>query len=266
MSDRPIRVCLYSPADMNLVIGSSIWVQAAAETFHAGPNVEVTIPLRSLERRRLLTDALRRLPRVRLVDPRRQRRWVPPSGLYSTEALDLIEALDREQPFDAIVLRSFPYCLAAIRRPQIRDRLWSTYILEPERDIEDPAHVADLTAIAEASQYVVVQSEEMRALFEAAVPAGRGRTIILPPAVPPPGSAGVPAGIAPVARRLFYAGKFHPFYPVPAMIDALETLRPAYPDLEFDVIGDQIFRPADDRAWGDDLERRFRHTPGLRWH
>ena len=266
MSDRPIRVCLYSPADMNLVIGSSIWVQAVAEVFHAGPRVHVTLPLRSLERRRLLTDALRRLPRVELVDPRRQRRWVPPSGLYSTEALDLIEALHRENPFDAIVLRSFPYCLAAIERPAIRERLWSTYVLEPERDIEDPAHVAQLRAIAEASRYVVVQSEEMRALFEAAVPAGRGKTIILPPAVPPPGSAGVSADIAPPARRLFYAGKFHPFYPVPRMIDFTEELRRDHPDLEFHVIGDQIFRPPGSRAWGDDLERRLRTTPGVVWH
>jgi glycosyltransferase involved in cell wall biosynthesis len=266
MSSRPIRVCLYSPADLNLVIGSSIWVQAVAETLHAGPRVHVTLPLRSLERRRLLTDALRRLPRVELVDPRRQRRWVPPSGLYSTEVLDLIEALHHEDPFDAIVLRSFSYCLAAIDRPALRDRLWSTYILEPERDIEDPAHVAQLTAIAGASRYVVVQSEEMRALFEAAIAAGRGKTIILPPAVPPPGSAGVPAGIAPPAPRLFYAGKFHPFYPVPRMIDFTEELRREHPGLEFHVIGDQIFRPAGSRAWGDQLERRLRTTKGVVWH
>lgn len=266
MTDLPIRVCLYSPADLNLVIGSSVWVQAVAEVLHAGPRVHVALPLRSLERRRLLTDAIRRLPRVELVDPRRQRRWVPPSGLYATEALDLIEALHREDPFDAILLRSFPYCLAAIERPALRDRLWSTYVLEPERDIEDPDHAAQLAAIAEASRYVVVQSEEMRALFEAAVPAGRGKTIILPPAVPPPGSDGVPSGIAPPTERLLYAGKFHPFYPVPTMIDFTEALRHDHPGFEFHVIGDQVFRPPGDRAWGDDLERRLRTTPGVTWH
>ncbi|MBI2776430.1 MAG: glycosyltransferase family 4 protein [Chloroflexi bacterium] len=260
------RVCLYSPADLNLVSGSSIWVQSVAETFHAGPDVEVVLPLRAPERRRLITDLLRRLPRVELVDPRRQRRFVPPTGLYSTEALDLIETLDREAPFDAIVLRSFPYCLAAIERPQIRDRLWSTYILEPERDIEDPAHVAQLAAIAEASRYVLVQSEEMRALFEAAVPAGRGKTIILPPAVPAPGSEGVPSSIAPIAQRIVYAGKFHPFYPVPRMIDFLEALRLEHPAFEFHVIGDMIFRLPDGHEWADELERRLTDTDGVVWH
>lgn len=260
------RVCLYSPADLNLVSGSSIWVQSVAETFHAGENVDIVLPLRAPERRRLITDLLRRLPRVELVDPRRQRRFVPPTGLYSTEALDLIETLDAEAPFDAIVLRSFPYCLAAIDRPGIRDRLWSTYILEPERDIDDPSHLAELTAIAEASRYVVVQSEEMRALFEAVVPAGRGKTIILPPAVPSTGANGALPDLPPVAPRLFYTGKFHPFYPVPRMIDFLEELRPEHPGLEFHAIGDQIFRPPDGHAWADELERRLTSTDGVVWH
>ena len=260
------RVCLYSPADLNRVIGSSIWVQSVAETFHAGPDVEVVLPLRAPERNRLITDRIRRLPRVTLVDPRRQRRFVPASGLYAAEALDLIETLHRERPFDAIVLRTFALCLAAIARPGLRACLWSTYVLEPERDITDPAHVADLTSIATASRYVVVQSEEMRALFEAAVPAGRGKTIILPPAIPPVGNEGAPATLPPPARRLFYAGKFHPFYPVPRMIDALEALRPDYPDLEFHAIGDEIFRPTGSEAWGDDLERRLTTTRGVVWH
>ncbi len=260
------RVCVYSPADLNLVSGSSIWVQAVAETFHAGPEVDVVVPLRAPERRRLITDAMRRLPRVQLVDPRRQRRFVPPTGLYSAEALDLIETLDRERPFDAIVLRSFTHCLAAIERPALRGRLWSTYVLEPERDVEDQAHVADLSRIALASRYVVVQSEEMRALFEAVVPAGRGKTIVLPPAVALPGADGVSARLPSPAQRLFYAGKFHPFYPVPRMLDFFTELRRDYPTLEFDVIGDMVFRAADGQAWADALEQRRTSSDGVIWH
>lgn len=260
------RVCLYSPADLNRVIGSSIWVQSVAETLHAGPDIDVVLPLRAPERSRLITGQIRRLPRVTLVDPRRQRRFVPATGLYAAEALDLIESLDREHPFDAIVLRTFALCLAAIARPAIRDRLWATYVLEPERDITDPSYLAELTAIATACRYVVVQSEEMRALFEAAVPAGRCKTIILPPAIPPIGTAGIPDAIPAPRDRLFYAGKFHPFYPVPRMIDFLETLRPDHPGLEFHAIGDEIFRPAGGESWGDELVRRLTTTEGVVWH
>lgn len=260
----PIRVCLYSPADLNLVSGSSVWVQAVAETLHAGERVGITIPLMAPERRTIITDLLRRLPRVELVDPRRQLRFVPPTGLYSTEILDLIEKLDREQRFDHILLRSFPYCRAALGRPALHGRLWSTYILEPERDVEDPEHLADLAAIAEASEYVVVQSEEMRALFEGLVPAGRGKTILLPPAVPPAG----PEGRAPAPRRerLIYAGKFHPFYPVTQMVGFLTELREEHPGLEFHVLGDQVFRSPAHAAWADELERALTTTDGVVWH
>jgi len=259
-----IRVCLYSPADLNLVSGSSIWVQAVAETLHAGERVHVTIPLQAIDRRPLITDMLRRLPRVELVDPRRQLRFVPPTGLYSTEILDLIEKLDRQRPFDHVILRSFPYCRAALARPRLRGRLWSTYILEPERDVEDPEHLVDLAAIADASEYVVVQSEEMRALFEALVPAGRGKSIILPPAVPPVG----PEGRTPAPRRerLIYAGKFHPFYPVTQMVGFLTELRATHPGLEFHVLGDQVFRSPAHAAWADELERALTTTDGVVWH
>ena len=261
------RVCLYSPADLNLVSGSSIWVESVAATLVAGQDIEVVLPLRAPERRRIITDQIRRLPRVELVDPRRQRRWVPPTGLYANEALDLVEKLDAERSFDAIILRSFASCLLAVRRAALRDRLWSTYIYEPERDIEDPSYVAGLTEIAQNTRYAVVQSEEQRALLEAAVPAARGKTIILPPAVPPASSGGDEVlRVAPVGRRLFYAGKFHPFYSVLRMVDFLEELRGETPDLELHVIGDQIFRLPNDSGWAGELEERLTSTEGVVWH
>jgi glycosyltransferase involved in cell wall biosynthesis len=262
MSARRLEVCLYSSANLNLMSGSSIWVQSVAEMLQAGLDLRVTMPLRCPERRRLITDPLRHLPGVDLVPPTRLRRYVPPTGLNTAEALDLIEALDRERHFDAIILRSFPTCRAALERPSLRGRIWSCYILEPERDIEDPAHLAELTAITEASERVLVQSEEMRALFEAVVPAGRGRTIVLPPAIPP---APADAAAAPFRRRLLYAGKFHPFYPVERMLDVLTILRPRWPDLEFHVIGDQFFRPPRD-DYADRLEQALATTPGVVWH
>ncbi|HMJ79849.1 MAG TPA: hypothetical protein VK592_02260 [Candidatus Dormibacteraeota bacterium] len=258
------RICLYSPADLNIVSGSSVWVQSVAAALASGPDVHVTIPLRCPDRRHLITDELRRLPGVDVVEPRRIRRFVPSEGLYLAEALDLIELLDREEPFAAILIRSFASCRGALDRQRLRSRLWSTYVLEPERDPDDRAHLAELGELAGASARVVVQSEEMRALFEALVPAGRGKTVILPPAVPPT-PPGADEG-APFRRRMLYAGKFHPFYPVPRMVDLFVELRAADPTLEFHVIGDQVFRPAGDQRYADELEHRLTTTAGVTWH
>ncbi len=257
------RIAFYSPANLNTMDGSSIWVQSVAETLGGLPAVQVVLPLKVPERRDLISGPLRSLAGVEVVPPERFRRRVPPSGLELDEVLDGLEALDREAPFAAFVVRSFEACLAASRRERFRGRLWSTYILEPERDLDSAAYLAEMTAIAEASAHVVCQSEEMRALFETVVPAGRGRTILLPPAIPDGVARADPA--SPVAR-LLYTGKFHPFYNVPETIDIFGDLRARRPGLEFHVVGDKIWRSPRDRTYALELEARLTGTPGLTWH
>jgi len=257
------RVLLYSPANLNVMDGSSIWVQSVAETFATGLDVQVVLPLKAPERRRLISGALRAVDRVEVLEPERFRPRVLPSGLDVEAVLDWVERLDRDQPFDVLAFRSFEVCLAAAARPALRDRLWSTYILEPERDIASAEYLEAMGRIASASEYVVCQSEEMRALIEHLVPGARGRTILLPPAIP----AAVPrADPARPARRLIYTGKFHPFYAVPELIDAFVQLRDRYPTLEFHAVGDKIWRTSEDHAYADALEARLGRTEGLAWH
>jgi glycosyltransferase involved in cell wall biosynthesis len=263
LPDAAIRVLLYSPANLNQVDGSTIWVDSVVQTLIVGPDVHVTVPLRSPVRRDLITGALGRRPRVELIDahPRIAARTL---GLTTTQALDLIERLDRGRPFDAILLRSFALCHRAIERPSLRGRVWSAYILEPERDPDDPTYRSEMAAIAAFSRWVVVQSEGMRELLESIVPDARGRTLLLPPAIP----AELPARVDPgrPVRRLLYTGKFHPFYPVDRLLDTFIGFQRRLPDLEFHIAGDKIVRLADDPAYAPALERRLRETPGVVWH
>jgi glycosyltransferase involved in cell wall biosynthesis len=185
-------------------------------------------------------------------------------GLSTTQALDLIERLDAMRPFEAIVLRSFALCQRAVERPRLRGRIWSCYILEPERDPDDPAYRSEMARIAEGSRHVVVQSEGMRELLESVVPAARGRTILLPPGIP----ADTPRLVSPdrPVPRLIYTGKFHPFYPVERLIEFFVDLRAEQPNLEFHVAGDKIMQPPHDPDYPARLERLLRTTPGLVWH
>ena len=257
------HVLLYSPANLNVMDGSSIWVQSVAETFAAGPDVRLVLPLKAPERRDLITGALRSLDRVEVLAPERFRARVPPSGLDLESVLDWVERLDREDRFDIFVLRGFEVCLSAAQRKTLRGRLWSTYILEPERDFGSSTYLAEMAAIADASEYVVCQSEGMRTMIEHLVPATRGRTILLPPAIPATVARADPAR---PMRRLVYTGKFHPFYPVPDLIGAFVPLRERYPGLEFHVVGDKIWRTPDDHAYADALEAQLAGTEGLAWH
>lgn len=255
------RVLLYSPADLNVIDGSSIWVESVAATLAVGPEVWVTVPLRVQEKRTLLTNALRRLDRVEVLPSTTiWRGTVAP--LDAAAALDWIERLDDEEPFDAFILRGFEMCLAALARPRFAGRLWSAYILEPERDAESPEYRAAMEAIAAFSRYVVAQTDQMRAATEERAAAARGRTILLPPAIP---SAGPRADDRPV-QRLIYTGKFAPFYPVPDLIDAFARLRAGRPDLEFHLVGDKLWRTADDHGYADALRSRVATVPGVVWH
>jgi glycosyltransferase involved in cell wall biosynthesis len=259
---RRIRVALYSPADLNVIDGSAIWVQAIAETLHVDPDVELTMPLKAQERRDVITRLLRQLDRVELV-PAPARGPSAVEGLTNEAALDVLERLDRQRHFDVILLRSFVLCRLAAERPRLRGRLWSAYVLEPEREIRSPIYRADLAAIADASARVLVQSEEMRALYEQLVPAAAERLALLPPAIPDEPAARAPGGIVP---RLIYTGKFHPFYPVGELIASFERLHRERPDLSFHVAGDKIHRPPDDPTYAPSLERALMGTPGLVWH
>jgi glycosyltransferase involved in cell wall biosynthesis len=257
-------VLLYSPANLNNVDGSTIWVDSVVQTLLVDPQVHVTLPLRAPQRRDVITGALRRLERVRLVDahPRLAGRSL---GLTTTQALDLIERLDRDRPFDAILLRSFQLCLRATERPSLRGRIWACYVLEPERDPDDPEYRRDMGRIAEASRHVVVQSEGMRQLLESVVAEARGRTIVLPPGIPDATSRRADAG-RPV-QRLVYTGKFHPFYPVERMIDFMTELRRGEaPDLEFHVAGDKFMDVEHDPGYASRLRHLLETTPGVVWH
>jgi glycosyltransferase involved in cell wall biosynthesis len=256
-------VLLYSPSNLNQVDGSAIWVRSVVDTLLVDPSIHVTLPLRAPVRRDVITGPLRALDRVELIDihPRIAARNL---GLSTTQALDLIERLDSMRGFDAIILRSFALCERAIERPRLRGRIWSCYILEPERDPDDADYRAAMARIAEGSKYVIVQSTGMRDLLERVVPAARGRTILLPPAIPadetPPTAPTRPV------QRLLYTGKFHPFYPVERMIDFLGELRRDHPDLEFHVAGDKFMRIDDDPEYPARLESKLRTTPGVVWH
>ncbi|MEO5940711.1 MAG: hypothetical protein ABIZ72_07005 [Candidatus Limnocylindrales bacterium] len=257
------RIVFYTPANLNVIDGSAIWVQSVCATLLVDGDTEVTLPLKVPERRDVVTSTLRALGRVHLVPPPDGTH--PTRGLTSDQVLDLIERLDREQPFDVILLRSFELCRAAIDRPSLRSRIWSCYFLEPERDPADPKHLADLALIVAGSAFAVCQSDEMRALLEALVPTAAGRTLLLPPAIPETPEVPRPDSNV-IVRRMLYTGKFHPFYPVGEMVRMLTALRVSMPELEFHVAGDKIRRMPDDPTYAPTLERELSTTAGVVWH
>ncbi len=253
---------LYCPSDLNLVDGSSIWVQSVVATLLTDPAVAVTLPLRRPERRTVITGGLRRMDRLEVI-PSSAGGRPDGYGMPTANLLDLVERLDRDRRFDAIILRSFDLARLAVDRAAIRGRLWSAYIVEPERDVDDPSHREAVRRIARGSRWLVAQTEPMRELTERVAPEVRGRVLLLPPGIPEP--VGPRVDPAQPRRHLFYVGKLHPFYAIPAVLDAHAVLRRADPELELEVIGDKIDGGTLGTGWASDVERRLRTSPGVSW-
>ena len=96
----PIRIALYGAIDMNLIDGSSVWLQSVAQVLAMVPDTEVTVLLRRPDERDVLTAPLRSDRRIELVEPTGSQ-----TRLSASKAVDELERLDAEHPFHLVLLR-----------------------------------------------------------------------------------------------------------------------------------------------------------------
>ena len=258
---RPIRIALYGDVNLNIIDGSAIWLVSLAETLHAGPRVDLTVLLKAPEQRSSVTAPLHRLEKARLVT-------APGAAgpLKPAQALDALESLDAEQRFDLFVVRGYALSREAARRPKLRGRLW-TYLTDiPQQAWAATAEDLDaLTRIAEASDRLLCQTEELRSHLEGLVAAASGKTILLPPMIPPEfmDERGRDLGSPP---KLFYAGKFAPLWGFLETVEQFRRLRSEIPDVELHVAGDKVHNPPEEPGYAPAVRAALEDTEGLVWH
>jgi glycosyltransferase involved in cell wall biosynthesis len=257
---RRVRLGLYAEVNMNLIDGSSVWVQSVGQTLTQIDGVEVTLLLRAPEQRDVLTAPLRASDQIELVPPEQFGHEHP---LDPEEALDALKRLDEERDFDHVLLRGAATCAEAARRRTFEGRLWS-YYLTPH-DFEPGQEIDQLRLIASASERVLCQTESIRELAIAAVPEHAEKLSLLPPMIP---------SFAQPTRRassdgdlkLVYAGKFAPEYYFLEVIDTFKRLLRTQPDAELHLIGDKIHNPPAEPGFKPAVESALAETENLIWH
>ncbi len=252
----PVKVALYGEVNMNLIDGSSVWVQSMAQMLTSLPWVEVTLLLRYPEERHVLTAPLRSHPRIELVDPGR-------AQLSPVNAMDDLERIDAERHFDIVLLRGERVTAEASRRDAFHGRLW-VYHLSESRPGSEADH---LRQIAKVSERILCQTEPIRALAEAAAPEHAGKMTLLPPMIPSPApSDPVPRAEREGPLKLFYAGKFAPEYHFMEMVETFKRLRRRHPEAELHLVGDKVHNPAHDPSFKPAAEAALVETENLVWH
>lgn len=255
----PIRIGLYAEVNMNLIDGSSVWVQSVSQTLTRIEDVEVTLLLRAPEEREILTAPLHANERVELVSPGRFGHEQP---MEVEEALHALRELDEEREFDVVFLRGAGICAEASRRRPFSGRLWC-YYLTPH-DFETGQEIDQLRSIAPASARVLCQTEPIRELARVAVPDNADKIILLPPMIPPVKERQRHSRDG--GLKLVYAGKFAPEYYFLEIIETFERLRRDLPDAELHLIGDKIHNPPDDPKFKPAVEAALEETENLIWH
>jgi glycosyltransferase involved in cell wall biosynthesis len=256
---RPVRFGLYAEVNMNLIDGSSVWVQSVSQTLTQIEGVEVTLLLRAPEQRDALTAPLHANDQIELVPPGRFGHEQP---MDVEEALEALQTLDEEREFDVVFLRGAGICAEASRRRPFRGRMWC-YYLTPH-DFETGQEIDQLRLIAPASARVLCQSEPIRELARAAVPDNADKLTLLPPMIPAVKERkrrSIDGGL-----KLVYAGKFAPEYYFLEIIETFQRLRRDQPDAELHLIGDKIHNPPDDPRFKPAVEAALEETENLVWH
>jgi glycosyltransferase involved in cell wall biosynthesis len=257
---RTVRLGLYAEVNMNLIDGSSVWVQSVSETLTQIEGVEVTLLLRVPEQRDVLTAPLRANDQIQLVGPEELGQENP---LDVWEALDALERLDQEHPFDHVLLRGAAVCAEAARRQAFAGRLWC-YYLTPH-DFEPGQEIDQLRLIASASERVLCQTEPIRVLAKAAVPEHADKLALLPPMIPEVASP-EPPGDTVGGLKLVYAGKFAPEYYFLEFIETFKRLLRAQPEAELHLIGDKVHNPPADPGFKPAVETALAETDNVIWH
>jgi glycosyltransferase involved in cell wall biosynthesis len=255
----PVHLALYGEIDMNLIDGSSVWVQSVAQMLTTLPQVELTLLLRCPEERDLLTAPLRAHPRIELVDPTSLGYAKP---LAPAQALEALERLDLAREFDLVLLRGSKVSELAAGGGAFAARLWLYYL--PPHEPHPEGEIERLRLLSGACERLLCQTEPIRALVEALVPEQAGKLLLLPPMIPAAPSRPHRPRSGPL--KLLYAGKFAPEYYFLEMVETFRRLRRTHPGAELHLVGDKIHNPHGDPGFKPAAEAALAETENLVWH
>jgi glycosyltransferase involved in cell wall biosynthesis len=259
--ERPLKISLFGEVNMNLLDGSSVWVQSMAQMLTSLPGVDVTLLLRCAEERPVLTGPLHSQPRVELIDPGLGPH--PRLRLSPAEAVDALQALDAERHFDVVLLRGANVTEEACRRAAFPGRLWVYHLSESRPGAE----AEQLRRVAGCADRILCQTDAILALAEAAAPEHAGKLTLLPPMIPAPATSDPVPSVAPdVPLKLIYAGKFAPEYEFIEMLETFKRLRRSHPEAELHLVGDKIHNPPDDPTFRPRAEAALAETENVVWH
>jgi glycosyltransferase involved in cell wall biosynthesis len=256
------RALVYGDINLNLLDGSAIWLQSVTQAL-ARAGCEVTLLLKAPVTTSRLIAPLFAEPGITVRSPHKEQ--LATAAVQAAEAPDLLARLDREQPYDLLVLRGRKVTTAVVQSQVFDGRLWAYLTDVPQSVPGLTAELAEeLTAIASAARYLLCQTEDLRCFLEGSIPQACGKCVLLPPIL-----ADIPAPrhqkAAAKPLRLVYTGKFAPRWNTLEMTRLPELLGARSIPAELHMVGDKIHSDPADPGYRQRMQAALEQDT-VTWH
>jgi len=261
------RALVYGDIDLNLLDGSAIWLQSVTQAL-ARAGCAVTLLLKAPVQTSRLIAPLLAEPGITVRSPHREQLLDGiPGSMPVAAAAELMARLDREQPYDLLVIRGRKVTSAIAASSAFDGRLWA-YLTDVPQSVPGLSTEAadELKAIASAARYLLCQTEELRCFLEGSIPAACGKCVLLPPIladVAPSAQTRARGAKAGAPLRLVYTGKFAPRWNTLEMTGLPALLAAGGTAAELHMVGDKIHN---DPPGYRERMRAALDADGVTWH
>ncbi|WP_404416392.1 hypothetical protein LG277_03335 [Vreelandella aquamarina] len=261
------RVLICGNPDLNYIDGSSIWAQTIVLATAATGVAKVEFLARSTPARDELYAPLKANADIILLDGSDRRHWQGQSFTRITPAMmgELAIRLDREAPYDVIIVRGLEIASQLLEAPDVLAKCWM-YLTDIPQALSDyaPDERLVMQRIARGCQCLLCQTEGFKALWQALVPdLDTAKMRLYTPVIPD-----LPECLAPISERplkAIYAGKFKGDWMTLEMAEAWPAIHRELPSSELVMIGNKIHDEPDRPNYAERMRQALKSTQGLAW-
>ena len=261
----PICVLVHADVNLNLIDGSTVWLQSVCSCLLRLPDVRLVIVAREPVTNRIIVDPILALGAELLDTESVLGRKSASRTPTAAEVVEAIERLDARYAPALIVVRGEAPLMALAGNRSLRHKVWAYWLKRP--NLMSPGDDRDTFTVADAVGKILVQSEGTKAVFETCYGIDAQKILTLPPLVPPEAFAireGLPS--KPTGLRVVYSGKFDRDYSVEQFADLRALMALHRIDVEVHMVGDKFNALKDDPSFVSRMQNKLRSTPGLVWH
>lgn len=252
-------VLVYGDTSANIIDGSSVWLvsisRVLSELFD-----EVHLQLKFPVSSDTLLGPLREIPGILIhepVDHEVDHRGEPTYPSVARHGAGIA----RDHQVDVVIVRGLEACVAFSSHPGVATRLWS-YVTDLPFPVSRLSATGQnrLNRLAHRSVRMFAQTEAARAYLEAIAPSAAGKTVLMPPMIPPDAFTHEHAREQSGVLKLIYAGKFAREWQTREMLDLPRLLAARGVRATLTVVGAKFNNNAADPNWPKRMQRALQDS------